>query len=40
MEHLGQNTIPVPMILGHDFVSYYVSDFQPRNVINGEDHVV
>ncbi len=36
----AQNTIPVPMVVGHEFVGDNVSDFQPGDVVSGEGHVV
>ena len=42
----AQKTIPVPMVIGHEFVGEIVevgsnvSDFFPGNVVSGEGHVV
>ena len=42
----AQETIPVPMVVGHEFVGEIVdvgsnvSDFQPGDVVSGEGHVV
>src|SRR5512132_1922090 len=42
----AQNTIPVPMVVGHEFVGEVVevgsnvSDFFPGDVVSGEGHVV
>lgn len=42
----AQNTIPVPMVVGHEFVGEIVavggnvSDFQPGDLVSGEGHVV
>jgi threonine 3-dehydrogenase len=42
----AQATIPVPMVVGHEFVGEIVevganvSDFRPRDVVSGEGHVV
>ncbi|HYX83658.1 MAG TPA: alcohol dehydrogenase catalytic domain-containing protein, partial [Gaiellales bacterium] len=42
----AQRTIPVPMVVGHEFVGEVVavgsnvSDFQPGEVVSGEGHVV
>ena len=42
----AQNTIPVPMVVGHEFVGEIVevganvADFFPGNIVSGEGHVV
>jgi len=36
----AQNTIPIPMVVGHEFVGDNVSDFQPRDLVSGEGHLV
>jgi threonine 3-dehydrogenase len=42
----AQKTIPVPMVVGHEFVSEIVAvgsnvnDFQPGQIVSGEGHVV
>ncbi len=42
----AQKTIPVPMVIGHEFVGEIVevgsnvNDFQPGNLVSGEGHVV
>jgi threonine 3-dehydrogenase len=42
----AQRTIPVPMVIGHEFVGEIVetgsnvSDFHPGNIVTGEGHVV
>jgi threonine 3-dehydrogenase len=42
----AQSTIPVPLIIGHEFVGEVaevgsnVSDFQPGDIVSGEGHVV
>ncbi len=42
----AQNTIPVPMVIGHEFVGEVVAvganvnDFFPGNIVSGEGHVV
>jgi threonine 3-dehydrogenase len=42
----AQSTIPVPMVVGHEFVGQVVevganvSDFQPGDLVSGEGHVV
>ena len=42
----AQKTIPVPMVVGHEFVGEivevgsYVNDFRPGQIVSGEGHVV
>jgi threonine 3-dehydrogenase len=42
----AQKTIPVPMVVGHEFVGEivevgsYVTDFHPGDIVSGEGHVV
>src|SRR4249919_1145027 len=42
----AQRTIPVPMVIGHEFVGDVVSvgsnvpDFRPGDIVSGEGHVV
>jgi threonine 3-dehydrogenase len=42
----AQRTIPVPMVIGHEFageiveVGSNVNDFRPRDIVSGEGHVV
>src|SRR6202046_3076342 len=42
----AQSTIPVPLIIGHEFVGEVaevgsnVNDFQPGDIVSGEGHVV
>ncbi len=42
----AQKTIPVPMVVGHEFVGEIVevgsnvTDFQPGDIVSGEGHVV
>lgn len=42
----AQKTIPIPMVIGHEFVGEvvsvgeYVSDFHPGDIVSGEGHVV
>ncbi len=42
----AQKTIPVPMVVGHEFVGEIVevgsnvSDFRPGEIVSGEGHVV
>src|SRR4051794_40379235 len=42
----AQKTIPVPMVVGHEFVGEIVeigsnvADFQPGDIVSGEGHVV
>ncbi len=46
MGYLGQKTIPVPMVVGHEFVGEVVSvgsnvaDFYAGELVSGEAHVV
>jgi len=43
---MGEETIPVPMVVGHEFVGEIVEvgsnvkDFFPGQVVSGEGHVV
>ncbi len=45
-DHWAQETIPVPMVIGHEFVGRIVEvgsnvkDFSPGDVVSGEGHVV
>ncbi|RTR02343.1 L-threonine 3-dehydrogenase [Halomonas nitroreducens] len=45
-DHWAQQTIPVPMVVGHEFVGVIVevgsnvNDFHPGQIVSGEGHVV
>jgi threonine 3-dehydrogenase len=45
-DHWAKKTIPVPMVVGHEFVGQVVevgsnvSDFHPGDIVSGEGHVV
>ncbi|MFP6768672.1 MAG: L-threonine 3-dehydrogenase [Planctomycetaceae bacterium] len=45
-DHWAQKTIPVPLVIGHEFVGSIVEvgenvkDFQPGDIVSGEGHVV